>query len=601
MAPALVPRALAPCTRRSAAWRGRPAILSRACALLTAWASAAGCSAALSYAEVAVEQCDDGHDDDLDGDVDCNDSDCLGRCIEEGPFRCANGLDDDGDGAVDALDPRCWPFARLDVERCATVDGGGWVVPPEPGIGWTGRGEYAIDPTGTSSSRVVGGIDEGARLRSVESFPGGWDGTVIEARVVLAGTVPGFVILAVGPLVVQVATLGPPRASSIATADGDRSATTDGAEIVPAGWSTVSIAVDRRAGQWRATLSIVPDATGEPSRASLELPPDWPAFDALSLEAQLYPTLDGGVAALGEVSVTRADHDPCGRRVPEVADHVLYAIARGPGRSCALGEGREGVLVSEDERSWRRAAGIAGGVGGTVPIWDDAAAVFRGLAPVLADDGTLAMAVGTSLDCERWDDTDVAFATAQPDAAPLPDPPGDEAPAFGYGYLLRRATPQAPYEHEIWVTTTQRGDDGAQARGLIRATSLDGAPGSFVVDRFVSLEETLGAPRRDPRVAEAWGTRVRITGVGADRVYLVASPLPRSIAMFVEQASDLLDVGAPILAPSGIAGTFDADTIVYGTLVMDPSPHAGVWNGELVYGRLEAGTARLAVRASTAR
>ncbi|MCO4745944.1 MAG: pre-peptidase C-terminal domain-containing protein [Proteobacteria bacterium] len=44
------------------------------------------------------EDCVNGTDDDLDGDVDCDDSDCAGEptCNEE-----CNGLDDDGDGLID--------------------------------------------------------------------------------------------------------------------------------------------------------------------------------------------------------------------------------------------------------------------------------------------------------------------------------------------------------------------------------------------------------------------------------------------------------------------------------------------------------------------
>ena len=52
-----------------------------------------------------LEDCGNGEDDDLDGDVDCADADCAGdaACPED----CGNGLDDDGDGLVDCEDGAC--------------------------------------------------------------------------------------------------------------------------------------------------------------------------------------------------------------------------------------------------------------------------------------------------------------------------------------------------------------------------------------------------------------------------------------------------------------------------------------------------------------
>lgn len=63
-----------------------------------------------------TEQCGDGFDNDCDGAIDCDDSDCvakscgLGRaCVGTrcGESSCGNGLDDDGDGLRDCLDPDC--------------------------------------------------------------------------------------------------------------------------------------------------------------------------------------------------------------------------------------------------------------------------------------------------------------------------------------------------------------------------------------------------------------------------------------------------------------------------------------------------------------
>jgi cysteine-rich repeat protein len=50
--------------------------------------------------------CDDGIDDDGDGDIDCDDAECNGNdaCIE---LQCADGLDDEGDGLIDCADGDC--------------------------------------------------------------------------------------------------------------------------------------------------------------------------------------------------------------------------------------------------------------------------------------------------------------------------------------------------------------------------------------------------------------------------------------------------------------------------------------------------------------
>ncbi len=65
-------------------------------------------------APVPYEICDNGEDDDFDGAVDCADSDCYDapECQEGGvapaPFEdCSNGVDDDYDGAIDCDDPDC--------------------------------------------------------------------------------------------------------------------------------------------------------------------------------------------------------------------------------------------------------------------------------------------------------------------------------------------------------------------------------------------------------------------------------------------------------------------------------------------------------------
>ena len=49
------------------------------------------------------EVCDDGVDNDLDGNVDCEDSDCMDDCVED----CSDGVDNDADSDVDCHDDEC--------------------------------------------------------------------------------------------------------------------------------------------------------------------------------------------------------------------------------------------------------------------------------------------------------------------------------------------------------------------------------------------------------------------------------------------------------------------------------------------------------------
>ena len=53
------------------------------------------------------ELCDDGVDNDGDGDIDCDDADCTEACIPETETECGDGEDDDQDGAVDCADSDC--------------------------------------------------------------------------------------------------------------------------------------------------------------------------------------------------------------------------------------------------------------------------------------------------------------------------------------------------------------------------------------------------------------------------------------------------------------------------------------------------------------
>lgn len=55
--------------------------------------------------------CSDGIDDDQDGLIDCDDSDCLSACVET---DCTDGLDGDGDGLLDCEDSDC-------IDECSEI------------------------------------------------------------------------------------------------------------------------------------------------------------------------------------------------------------------------------------------------------------------------------------------------------------------------------------------------------------------------------------------------------------------------------------------------------------------------------------------------
>jgi hypothetical protein len=67
--------------------------------------------------ETSDAQCSDGVDNDCDGLIDCEDSDCSSYCQE----ICDNGIDDDQNGLVDCEDPGCpspAPFGECDNVVC---------------------------------------------------------------------------------------------------------------------------------------------------------------------------------------------------------------------------------------------------------------------------------------------------------------------------------------------------------------------------------------------------------------------------------------------------------------------------------------------------
>ncbi|MFT4702345.1 MAG: cysteine-rich repeat protein [Bradymonadia bacterium] len=68
-----------------------------------------GCSAICATETAAIELCDDGVDNDGDGNADCDDTDCAAEpaCETLTDEDCGDGVDNDGDGNTDCADADC--------------------------------------------------------------------------------------------------------------------------------------------------------------------------------------------------------------------------------------------------------------------------------------------------------------------------------------------------------------------------------------------------------------------------------------------------------------------------------------------------------------
>lgn len=77
------------------------------------------CSDDSNNQESQVEICNDSIDNDGDGFIDCEDSNCsTSTSCEE---ICNDGIDNDGDGFIDCEDLECEAFIDCLIERC--IDG----------------------------------------------------------------------------------------------------------------------------------------------------------------------------------------------------------------------------------------------------------------------------------------------------------------------------------------------------------------------------------------------------------------------------------------------------------------------------------------------
>ncbi len=71
--------------------------------------------------ESTAELCHNSIDDDRDGVLDCQDTDCLRFCFEDREQECTDGEDNDSDGLFDGDDPLCWHVTPPSFRTCAAA------------------------------------------------------------------------------------------------------------------------------------------------------------------------------------------------------------------------------------------------------------------------------------------------------------------------------------------------------------------------------------------------------------------------------------------------------------------------------------------------
>ena len=109
---------------------------------------------------VAQEKCNNGIDDDGDGLIDCNDTDCQYPPDIEKGCNCNNGVDDDLDGKVDANDGDCASFFGLTFVGDNQTDCA--IPPPNPDSTWVFKDPPVAtqqNPLDTQSKMAIGDLD----------------------------------------------------------------------------------------------------------------------------------------------------------------------------------------------------------------------------------------------------------------------------------------------------------------------------------------------------------------------------------------------------------------------------------------------------------
>lgn len=555
-----------------------------------------GCTLVTTYPERGVELCDGlRHDEDLDGRTDCDDPDCIGHCPEESIGTCTNGVDDDGDDRIDAADPRCWPYSRVSIERCATVHGVDTDLLGGLAETWTqvGAGSLVPDPT-TPAHHVFSLEGEQTTITSARLFPGRWVGTRIDARLWLEASA-----LVIVGLPYEAAPDAPDhptlwlQVGSIEAHWGDAMETSP---LPPArGWVAVTLEIEAGPGPGELVLhaTVVREHDGARAEARAPSAGTFPPADAVRLVLGLaVPAGTGGRALFDYASIHREDYlaqDGCGAAVGELVEPPGSLVRASDGSLCAFTRGDAhlggtALWRSHDEGlTWTEEP-----LGGS-DVWGQARLVpsvtsdgFIGAGRTRADDAQ-AHVIHASADCTSLVDLGPAFAGGDPTflAQRL-------GVTLGEDVVSGMPSPQL----ELWSIDAASG-------GLPRAVSPTGEAGSYA--RALGTPFTPEMHATDP----GFDTRTTVTSFGRDHVWVAPSadgatearPAP-TLDLFVDSERGLVRVGAPI-APSAVAGRYDGDCVGDVMLVELPGAPPASFTGRALVRCGDGPTALLPFRVTT--
>lgn len=518
-----------------------------------------GCSVLADFPQPAneAEACDNAVDDDFDSLTDCDDPDCLGRCIE----RCADGLDNDADGFVDGHDPECWRRSRT-AESCATISGSIRSLDRdlEP------RSWRQIDACGAPAWRPFGDAPvytglSGARGGRV-SFDIAMASAAAPALVRLQGGVgpgasEGFLNVQFQPesgRMIRVA-LTNSRGDSASEVVEERAAVRFDCVLelgTPRLECRAYDAGDSCAGGAEGVL------------IALEVPNlNWPEDFGLDLYVLGVPES----IVVHRVDVERPDRNPCESVVvpqPLPSDaEVFFDVSTSPSTTCFLvGQPRGGAMMAMLSSSTTDPFAdlevthrFEPGLGDAVLAWDEDARSYHGFAVVHEQQRAVRLVEIESPDCHSWTTSPADVPQLLAERLALPGLGG-----FLYGYSIsanRRAAEEA--SHTLLV----RGLPGSEGRpaALIRLDGRGRTLSEFDVVDEVPLSTTF--TRFD-------GPDYSASLIGNEIVWVGPTFSLGRVGMDVVEDASLVGPGEgvrsrqlgettfPMLSPSGNPATFDA-------------------------------------------
>jgi hypothetical protein len=563
-----------------------------------------GCSLVLGYpAPVDDERgalCANGVDDDLDGRADCLDSSCASpMCSERSDLECDDGWDDDADGLADALDPDCWRRAQLEVQRC---------VPVGPSTF-----EPSFDRLDSGWRQILGAsptlVPDPARPERMAARA---ESPLMLASDPMAGAAAG--------LVMTFEIRGAAGATTVIglTRDGTTpSIAPEGVTVVVGGDGTLFVGgsnqlwpigdvplEDPVVGRIEIFARVAPDGTrlrpglrvtandavlegdgfffGTAGQGEAPL-----AFeDGVALQAMFFA--DGTGPMLVDAHVEMGVYDDCitdgSAADAPLLPHPVLGVARGGGTTCVI---TRGDAPPDPPTRLVSRRSLDGGLHweAELPLFDVAE---LGLGPILGhsldvttvplayteggfvgiaalqthgDGFVVATRLVRSSDCVTW----------RVDATGL----DLELPATSLGMFQAYSIDARSGEHEI--SFVDFGNLGTAV--LLRATSGDGAPGTF---RFTGDVVNLPEP---PEWGRYLYNGLRAYRVGANRVLVFAEST--AVRAYVEAGSGewtLLD--SPLFEASARVGTFDERSIVTPLVSFDAASESdpGRLTGVVAYG-----------------